>query len=94
MGAGEEQCISSGCSHSAQHAVGPGGYLVRRLASRTAIAKNLPVGAHTVNLRRRQTFILTIVPFEQVGIDFSFGAKTRQVTGSVCALQRTCKYSS
>ena len=42
-----------------------------------------------MNLCGAQTFIVTVVPLDQVAIDFGYRTKPRQFTGSSRALQRT-----
>jgi hypothetical protein len=45
-----------------------------------------------MDLGRASTFILAVVPFEQIVIDFDCGAEAGQLTCPPCALQGTGKH--
>src|SRR5208283_1419843 len=57
-----------------------------------AIAEQFPPGALGEDLSSAQTLVLTIVPFEQVAIDFGLGAKASQLACAARSLQWTGEY--
>src|SRR5262244_4095655 len=89
MAAGKNQNVSVHSAQAAHHPVGPRANLIRRLSSRATVAKYLPTGTLGKDLSRATAFIFTVVPFEQVTIDFRHGSETGQFAGPRRALQRT-----
>src|SRR5262245_43128850 len=78
MAAGKNQNVSVHSAQAAHHPVGPRANLIRRLSSRATVAKYLPTGTLGKDLGRATAFIFTVVPFEQVTIDFRHGSETGQ----------------
>src|SRR5262249_37580207 len=60
--------------------------------SGTTIAKQLPVRALLVDVSGKTALILAIVPFDQVPVDFSHGAKASQLAGPGRTLQGAGKH--
>ena len=54
----------------ADHAVGPGGNMLRRFSSRATIAEELPVRTFCADLSPGSALLFPIVPLDQVTIDF------------------------
>src|SRR6266850_6365750 len=92
MPAGEKQHVTFDRAGAFQHTICPRTDLVRRLPSGAAIPKQLPVRALPVDVSSKATFILAIVPFEQVSVDFSHSSKASQLAGSGGTLQRAGKH--
>src|SRR5437879_3016867 len=44
-----------------------------------------------MNLHRSETFVLAVVPFDQITINFGSGPEAGQFTGTSCALQWACE---
>jgi hypothetical protein len=55
--------------------------LRRAFAAGAAVAEEHPVWCLRMDLFRGQSFVLPIVPFDEVGIDFSLGAEARELAG-------------
>src|SRR6516165_3494592 len=71
----------------ADNAISPRAHLVRRFTSGAAVAEQLPIRAFRTDLGCAATFILAVVPFEQIAIDVGCGAEAGQLTGPARALQ-------
>src|SRR5215510_12040248 len=75
MAAGKKQNVPVDGAQAAHYPVGPRAYLIRRFSAGTTVAEQLPTGPLRKDLGRETTFIFTVVPFEQVAIDFCSGAE-------------------
>ena len=64
-------------------------HLLRRFASRAAVAEKFPIGTFRTNLSRTASFVLAIVPFDQVLINVSDWFEAGQFTGPGRTLQGT-----
>src|SRR5215470_19096111 len=89
MTAGKNQNVPVDGAQAAHHPVGPRAYLIRRLSAGTTVAKYLPTGTFRKDLGRATAFILAVVPFVQVTIDFRHGSEASQLAGPARALQGT-----
>ena len=69
MTARKQQHITGHVAHSNDHSIGTCGDLQWRLAAGAAVEKQLPTRAFGHDFRRASTFKLTIIPFDEVGID-------------------------
>src|SRR3974390_3462301 len=92
MPARKNQDIPLHRAHTAHHPMSPCVNLVRRFASWTAVAKQLPVRPFLADLGTGTALILTVVPFDQVPIDFGFSSEASQLAGPRGALQGTGKH--
>src|SRR5437660_9718597 len=63
--------------------------LLWRFPVGATVAKQLPAGPLRTNLRRSKTFVIAIVPFDQIAIALCYCAESGQFTGPNGALQRT-----
>src|SRR5438094_9387467 len=63
--------------------------LLWRFPVGATVAKQLPAGPLRTNLRRSKTFVIAIVPFDQIAIELCYRAEARQFSGPDGALQRT-----
>src|SRR6266576_1868257 len=77
----------SGGSHPGQYAVSPRTHLVRRFTARATVAEQLPLRPRSKDLVRAETLVLTVVPFDQIAIDFGNCPEPRQLTCPCGALQ-------
>src|SRR6476659_8337068 len=91
VSARKEQDVSLHFPDATHHTVRPRGDLLRRFASWAAVAEQLPVWTFRVNLRRPETFIFAIVPFDQVVIDFGCLPEASQFAGARSTVQGTRK---
>src|SRR5262245_55069080 len=89
MAAREQQYVSADPAHSLHDAVGARRHLFRRFPARTAVAEQLPVRTLGMDVDGEPAFIPAVIPFEQIGIDFSGSAEPGQFAGSNRATQRT-----
>src|SRR5262249_33114123 len=80
VSAREEKHVALDGPHPPDHAVGSRPDLIRRLASRAAVAEQLPVATLRVDLGAGTTFIGAVVPFREVGLDFRGGPEARELT--------------
>jgi hypothetical protein len=51
--------------------VGTVGYLSRHFTSRTTVAEDIPIRTFLANVRRAPSFIIPVIPFSEVQLDFS-----------------------
>jgi hypothetical protein len=92
MCAGEKQHVTCDGAHALYHSVGPRANLGWRFPSGAAITKQLPIRALLMDISRQATFILAIVPFEQVPVDFSHSSEAGQLAGPGGTPQRAGKH--
>ena len=89
MSVAEQGDVSRRGTNLGDNAIGARADLFRRLAARTAVAKNRPTRPSRANLFRRESFVLAIVPLDQVGLDIGKLAKPSEFAGFAGALERT-----
>jgi hypothetical protein len=94
MCARENQHVALDDAHMLHHPIGTRANLAWRFPSRAAIAKQLPIRALVVDVSRKTTLVLPIVPSEQVPVDFSHSSEAGQLARSDGTLQRTGKHPS
>src|SRR5215470_10363476 len=78
MPAGKKQHISLHRAQATHDAIGPRCGLGWRFPSWSAVAEQFPAGALAVDVDSTTTLVITIVPFEQILVDFSHSSKTSQ----------------
>ena len=76
-------------AHQLDHAIGARSDVVRRLTVWTPVTEQIPVRACRVYLDASKTFVVAVIPFDEVAIDFRHRPEAGQVTGPRRALQRT-----
>src|SRR5213079_122975 len=89
MPARKNQHVAFDGPDATENTIGASANLFRRFSVGTTVAKQLPVGSLRVNLDGSKTFIIAVVPFDQIGIDLGCRAEARWFTRSNGALQRT-----
>ena len=77
----------SGGSHPGQYAVSPRAHLVRRFTAWATVAEQLPLRPRSKDLVCAETLVLTVVPFDQIAVDFGNCPEPRQLTCPCGALQ-------
>jgi hypothetical protein len=55
------------------------GDLVRRFSTRAAVGEEIPIRAFDLDLGGPAAFVVAVVPFEQIAIDFGDSAEAGQV---------------
>src|SRR5215471_10088368 len=88
MPARKEQRVAIERPHPGDDAIGARAYSCRGLAAGTPIPEQLPVRAFAANLLCGSTFVVAVVPLEQITVDFRGGAKARQLAGPRGTLER------
>jgi hypothetical protein len=73
------------------HPVHTGTHLFRRLTARASIPEGQRVRRNLVDLVRRQSFVLAVVPLDQVGVDHCLIAEAGQLAGLSCSLHRAAQ---
>jgi hypothetical protein len=71
MSAGKNQHIPGDCAQAVHNPIGSLGNLLWRFSSRRAVAEELPFRTLCMDLHASSAFIVAVVPFEQIWIDFS-----------------------
>src|SRR4029079_10119916 len=89
MAARKEQRMACRRADAADDPIRTFADFMRRFASRAAVAEEFPIGTFCTNLSRTASFVLTIVPFDQVFINVSDWFEAGQFTGPGRTLQRT-----
>ena len=92
MPAGEKQDVALYGTGPIYNSVGAGTDLLRRFASGAAIAEQVPAWTLGADIGAAASFILAIIPLDQIGIDFGHAAKSGQFASPARALQWTRKY--
>jgi hypothetical protein len=82
----------SGGSHPGQYEVSPHAHLVRRFTARATVAEQLPLRSRSKDLVCAETLVLTVVPFDQIAIDFGNCPEPGQLTCPYRALQWARKH--
>src|SRR2546428_8070043 len=73
----KEQDVPPDLAHPTYHPVSPRSDLFGRLATRTAVAEQLPARALGVDFGAGATLVRAVVPFEEVRLDFGDGTEAR-----------------
>jgi hypothetical protein len=71
--------------------VGAVGNLSGRFTSGATITEDIPVGSDLANVHRAASFVITVVPFGEVRLDFSILTQSNQFTRSLCPPTRTAE---
>src|SRR5438093_5541398 len=91
MPARKNQHIALDCAHPTRNMIGPRANMIRQFSTGTAIQEQLPVGTFLMDLDRSETFVIPVVPLDQIAIDFGCGSEAGQFAGASSALQGTRK---
>ncbi len=94
MPAGEQQHRSVNGSGPFDDAVGARPDLIERLSVWESIAEHLPARTFGANVRGAKTFILPVIPLDQIAVDFRIWPKAGEFRGPPGALERTGKHAS
>ena len=78
--------IDSACA--ADNVFGAGDYLSGRFTAGAAIAEEPPVGAVAADFGAAETFVVSVIPFNEIGVEFGDGFVTSEGAGLGGALQR------
>src|SRR5262245_63077343 len=78
---GEESNVARRGANPGDDAVDPRPDLVRALAARTAVPEDRPPRSLQMDLLGRESLVLTVVPFLQVGLERRAPAEARELTG-------------
>src|SRR5207247_939272 len=81
-------------TRSSDHAIGAGRHVGRRFASGTSVEEQLPIGTLSMDLGTRASFVLAIVPFDEIRVDFGVCSKTGETGAADCPLQRAGENTS
>ena len=76
-------------THFRNYPIDAGGNLFRALTSRTPVVENHPVGRAGMDLFRRQSFVLAVAPFDEIGIHDRVRRQSCELAGAAGALERT-----
>ena len=82
MSARKKQHVAFDRTHPAHDAVGSRADLARRLSSGAAVTEQFPVWSLGMDLSRAAALIVAVIPFDQVGVDFSRSPKAGQLAGA------------
>src|SRR5262249_27469530 len=78
MATRKNQHVGFDLAHTTQGVIGSISDLARRLALRTSVTEQLPVRTLQTNLRRPEAFVLAVVPFDKIPIDFGYAPEPGQ----------------
>src|SRR5437867_10264521 len=92
MAAREKQNVSGHLAHSLHYAICSRSNLFWHFAARAAVAEQLPVRTFSKDVNRAATFVLAIVPFDQVRVNFSNRSESSQLARSHSTAQRAGEY--
>ena len=65
---GEYRHLARVCASPGDHAVGAAAHVLRTLPARRTVREDEPPRRALVDLGRRQALVLTVVPFDEVGV--------------------------
>src|SRR6266576_4985976 len=88
MPAGKNQRVSPDLAHPAHHAIRPRADLSRRLSPGTTVTKQSPVRPLLQDISCAAALVFSVVPFDQIGIDFGHGTEASQFAGASGSLQQ------
>jgi hypothetical protein len=91
MTVGEEGHVASDGMSASDDAMGSFTHLLDGFAIRDAILPKIPVGAVLADFWGGEAFVGTVVPFEEIGVDFSTFRISRQAAGFAGSLERACE---
>src|ERR1700760_3048950 len=77
-----------GRAKASDDAIGAGADVSWLLAVRAAIPEQEPAGTVRENLAALATFVVAVIPFEEIGIEFGDAAESGELTGAPRALKR------
>src|SRR5947207_3598888 len=89
MPARKNQHIAFDRAQPTDDTIGSGTDLLWRFSVGATVAKQLPAGPLRTNLRRSKTFVIAVVPFDQIAIELCYCTESGQFTGPNGALQGT-----
>src|SRR5580692_2584634 len=89
---GKQRNVAIGTPRSRNHPIHPGTHLLWRLTARASIPKDQPARRHRMDLLRRQSLILAVIPLGEVGMDDGHIAEPRQCAGLARPLHRADEY--
>src|ERR1700759_240797 len=92
MPARKQQDVTRNAANASHDAIRSVTALILRFSSRTSVPKQLPVGTLVVNLLCTTSFILTVIPFQQITVGLRFATEAGQLAGPHRPLQRTREY--
>jgi hypothetical protein len=72
--------------------IGAVGHLLGRLAAGAAVGKNVPAGSRRANAATGKSFVVAVVPFLKIGVDFRCLRQSSQFAGAPSALPWTDEY--
>jgi hypothetical protein len=89
MSTRKNQHIAFDHAYAIDNTIGSRTNLLRRFPVGATVAKQLPAGTPRTNLRRSKTFVIAIIPFDQIAIVLCYCAESGQFTRPNGALRRT-----
>ena len=92
MSTGEKQDVALYCAGPVYNSIGASADLPRRFSSGAAVAKQIPAWAFGADLGATASFILAIIPLDEIGVDLCDCAKSGQFTSPVRPLQWACEH--
>src|SRR3984893_1102600 len=78
---GKQRDVAIGTPRSRNHPIHPRTHLLWHLTARASIPKDQPARRHLMDLLRRQSLILAVIPLGEVGSDAAPAANSRQFAG-------------
>jgi hypothetical protein len=78
---GEQRDITINGARGRYHSIHPRAYFIRGFAARTSISEQQPPRRQLVNLHWRQSLVVAVVPFCQLGRHDCPVAESRQLAG-------------
>ena len=87
MATGEQNRIAIEASQAGNHSVRASLDLCDAFTARATVAEQLPVGPLVMDLLAGESFVVAVVPFNQVGVDLRLRPEPRQFASRSCAEQ-------
>ena len=92
MSAREEQYVSANGLHSGNNPVRTGSDLFWAFTARAAVAEQVPVRAFRADICTPASFVLAVIPLDQIGVDLRHRAIPCKFASVLRTLQRACKH--
>src|SRR5579862_9999148 len=89
MPAGKDQDVAIERPKPRHDLIDPLGDLQDGLAAGTPVAEQFPVGALSMDVCERPSLVITVIPFEQPGVEHGLSGKSGELTGPQRPPQRT-----
>jgi len=92
MSVREQKHVAGSPESTVDHSLSSDGNLRAAFASRHAVAPQGPARVFNLNLGRSPSFVLTVIPLEQICVEYCTIAEAGEEAGFSCSVERAGQY--